>query len=158
MARHLLFASLLALPLATASVAQVEEESLSRWKANMARHQHVLMHGVPAPYAKMRDPTPDSVAKLRRGTMLFDRNCSACHGWSGKGTGPEGFFLVPAPADLQWLAQAPKAKAGPYIYWSIAEGGARFESEMPAYRQTLSKEDIWALTAYLRAGMPYASP
>ena len=158
MARHLLFASLLALPLATVSVAQVEEESLSRWKANMARHQHVLMHGVPAPYAKMRDPTPDSVAKLRRGTMLFDRNCSACHGWSGKGTGPEGFFLVPAPADLQWLAQAPKAKADAYIYWSIAEGGARFESEMPAYRQTLSKQDIWALTAYLRAGMPYASP
>ena len=135
-----------------------EPEDLSRWRANMARHQQVVMHGLPAPYDKLSDPTPDSVAKLRRGTMLFERSCSACHGWSGKGTGPEGFFLVPAPADLQWLGGAPKNRAEPYIYWSIAEGGAAFQSEMPAYKQSLSREDIWALTAYLRAGMPYAQP
>ena len=158
MSRYLFFAALLAVPVAATSFAQGEEESLSRWKANMARHQHVLMSGVPAPYDKMRDPTPDSEAKLKRGTMIFDRSCSSCHGWSGHGTGPEGLFLVPAPADLAWLGKAPKERAEPYIYWSIAEGGAHFESEMPAYKQTLSREDIWALTAYLRAGMPYASP
>ena len=124
----------------------------------MSRHQQVLMHGVPAPYARMRDPSPDSVGKLRRGTMLFDRHCSSCHGWSGKGGGSEGFFLVPAPADLEWLARTPKDRSNPYIYWSIAEGGAQFESDMPAFKQTLSSEDIWALSAYLRAGMPYANP
>lgn len=158
MSRFLMFAALIALPASAVSLAQPEEEGLSRWKANMARHQEVVMRGVPAPYAKMRDPTPDSEAKLRRGTMLFDRNCSSCHGWSGHGTGSEGFFLVPAPADLAWLAQKPKDRANPYIYWSIAEGGARFESDMPAYKNSLSRGDIWALTAYLRAGMPYASP
>lgn len=141
----------------SSAVAQ-EEESLSRWKANLARHQKVLTHGVPAPYNALRDPTPDSNAKLRLGAALFDRQCSSCHGWSGRGTGPEGFFLVPAPADLEWLGGTPKNRVGPYIYWTIAEGGKSFDSEMPAFKETLSKKDIWALTAYLRAGMPYASP
>lgn len=134
------------------------EDSLSRWKANMARHQQTLMQGVPEPYGRMLDTSPDDTAKMRRGAALFDRHCSSCHGWSGRGTGPEGFFLVPAPADLEWLSKAPKAKSDPYIYWSIAEGGQAFDSEMPAFKQSLSKEDLWALTAYLRAGMPYASP
>ena len=157
MNRKLLFAALLALPLAAAA-AQPEEESLSRWKANMLRHQQVVMHGVPRPYDRMRDPTPDSGAKLRRAARIFERQCSSCHGWSGHGTGPEGFFLVPAPADLEWLRAAPKDRADPYLYWSIAEGGSRFESEMPAFKRQLSREDIWALSAYLRAGMPYAAP
>jgi len=134
------------------------EDSLSRWKANMARHQLVVMHGVPEPYAALRAPTPDNEEKMRRGAAIFDRQCSSCHGWSGRGTGPEGFFLVPAPADLAWLVQTPKDKADPYIYWSIAEGGKAFESEMPAFKQSLSQEDIWSVTAYLRAGMPYANP
>jgi mono/diheme cytochrome c family protein len=134
------------------------DDSLSRWKANMARHQQVLLHGVPAPYDAMRDPTPDTQEKLHRGAAVFDRNCSSCHGWSGRGTGPEGFFLVPAPADLAWLAQAPKDKADPYIYWTIAEGGRAFDSEMPAFKNSLLVEDRWAVTAYIRAGMPYANP
>jgi mono/diheme cytochrome c family protein len=134
------------------------EDSLSRWKSNMARHQQVLMHGVPAPYTAVRDPTPDNEAKLHRGAAIFDRQCSSCHGWSGRGTGPEGFFLVPAPADLAWLSQTPRDKAEPYIYWTVAEGGQAFESEMPAFKHSLSEEDIWSVAAYLRAGMPYASP
>lgn len=152
------FAALLVLPLIVAASQEEPLQNLSRWKANMARHQQVLMKGVPAPYDKMRDPTPNSPEKLRRATALFDRNCSSCHGWSGRGTGPEGFFLVPAPADLEWLTGASKDKADPYIYWSIAEGGKAVDSEMPAFKQRLSREDIWALTEYLRAGMPYASP
>lgn len=154
--RVLLLAAIVGLGSA-AAIAQ-PEASLSRWKANLERHQHVVMHGVPAPYDAMSDPTPDSPAKLRRGTALFERTCSSCHGWSGHGTGPEGFFLVPAPADLEWLTGAPKPRAQPYIYWSIAEGGQAFDSEMPPFKDKLSSEDIWALTAYLRAGMPYAIP
>jgi mono/diheme cytochrome c family protein len=129
-----------------------------RWMANMARHQKVVMHGVPAPYNAMLDPLPDTRAKLQRGADVFARNCASCHGWSGQGTGSEGMFLVPAPADLEWLAHTPMNKSDPYIYWSIAEGGRSFSSEMPAYKRTLSKRDIWSVTAYIQAGMPGASP
>ena len=129
-----------------------------RWMANMARHQNVLMYGVPAPYNAVRDPVLDTPAKLRRGAAVFDQHCASCHGWSGQGTGSEGVFLVPAPADLEWLTRTPKNRSNPYIYWSIAEGGRSFNSEMPAYKRTLSRRDIWSVTAYLRAGMPHASP
>lgn len=156
MIRILLSASIVAF-VSAAAIAQ-PEQNLSRWKANMDRHQQVLMQGVPTPYDDVRDPSPLTEAKLRRGAALFDRQCSSCHGWSGAGGGSEGFFLVPAPADLEWLARTPKERSEPYIYWSIAEGGAAFESEMPAFKESLSDEDIWSLTAYLRAGMPYASP
>jgi mono/diheme cytochrome c family protein len=153
MIRYLTLAVMLAVP-----AIEPPEDSLSRWKANIARHQKVVMYGVPPPYDAVRDPTPDNDEKLRRGAAIFDRQCSSCHGWSGRGTGPEGFFLVPAPADLAWLSQAPRDKADPYIYWSIAEGGQAFDSEMPAYKHNLSVEDIWSVTAYLRAGMPYSNP
>jgi mono/diheme cytochrome c family protein len=66
--------------------------------------------------------------------------------------------MVPAPADLAWLAGTPRNKSDPYIYWSIAEGGRAFDSEMPAFKQTLSKRDIWSVTAYIRTGMPGSSP
>lgn len=129
-----------------------------RWMANMARHQKVVMYGVPAPYNAVRDPYLDTQAKLRRGAAVFDKNCASCHGWSGNGTGSEGMFLVPVPADLEWLARTPKTRSDPYIYWSIAEGGHAFNSEMPAYKRTLSKRDIWAVTAFVRSGMSQASP
>jgi mono/diheme cytochrome c family protein len=89
---------------------------------------------------------------------VFDRQCSSCHGWTGQGTGPEAFALVPAPADLEWLARTPKTKADPYMYWAIAEGGREFESDMPAFKRTLSKRDIWAVIAYIRAGLPRKTP
>ena len=156
MFRYLTAAVVAALPLAVA--AAQSDMDRPRWMANMARHQKVIMYGIPAPYSAVRDPQPDTPAKLRRGAAVFDQHCASCHGSTGEGSGPEGFFLVPAPADLEWLARAPKSKSDPYLYWSIAEGGRAFDSEMPAFKQTLSKRDIWSVTAYLRAGMPNASP
>jgi mono/diheme cytochrome c family protein len=156
MIRYLTAAVVTALPLAVA-VAQSDMDK-PRWMANMARHQKVVMYGVPAPYGTAGDPLPDSPQKVQRGSAVFDQHCASCHGWAGEGTGPEGFFLVPAPADLAWLARTPKGKADPYIYWSIAEGGKAFNSEMPAFKETLSQQDIWSVTAYIREGMPRASP
>lgn len=143
-------------PLAVATAQS--DQGMPRWAANMVRKQQVIMHGVPAPYANMRDRTPDTAAKVARGRVLFDRNCAACHGWSGEGTGPEAFAQVPAPADLEWLERTPNDRAEPYLYWTIAEGGNRFDSEMPAFKQSMSRKDIWAVVAYLRAGMPRKTP
>lgn len=141
----------------SASVGQSDQD-LPRWMANMARNQHVIMNGVPGPYRRAQDSRPDTEAKLWRGQLVFDRHCASCHGWSGQGNGPEAYALVPAPADLEWLARIPKRKSQSYIYWSIAEGGQRFGSEMPAFKKTLTDAEIWSVTFYLRAGMPNSSP
>lgn len=156
MIRYLTAAAILFLPLA-ASAAQ-PDEGPPRWAANIARKQHVIMAGIPRPYSAAHDPLPDTSAKLRRGATLFERHCASCHGWNGQGGGPEAFALVPAPADLEWLARTPKTRSGPYIYWSIAEGGREFKSDMPAFKGRMPKKDIWALVAYIRAGLPRRSP
>ena len=156
MIRSALVLPLIALPV----VAAMAQSDLGPpvWMANIARKQQVVMHGVPRAFAGLRDPSGDTPAKFQRGRAVFDRECAACHGWSGQGTGPDAFALVPTPADLEWLAQTLKGRAEPYIYWSIAEGGRAFGSEMPAYQGRLSRDEIWAVTAWLRAGMPHRSP
>ena len=156
MIRYALALSIIGLPIA--AVAAQSDMGPPRWAANIARKQHVIMHGIPAPYAAARDPLADTAAKLKRGRMLFDSHCAACHGWTGQGSGPEAFALVPAPADLEWLARTPKRRSEPYMYWSIAEGGGQFESDMPAFKDKLSMKDTWAVIAYIRAGLPRASP
>lgn len=156
MLRYLLAAAIITVPIA-AAVAQ-SDEGPPRWAANIVRKQQVIMHGIPQSYARMRDSTPDTETKLRRGRMVFDRSCAACHGWTGQGTGPEAFAQVPAPADLEWLARTPKNRSEPYMYWTIAEGGQAFESEMPAFKDQLSRKDMWAVIAYVRAGLPRKSP
>ena len=156
MLRYVLAAAIMAVPVA-AAVAQ-SDEGPPRWAANIVRKQQVIMHGVPQPYAAMHDPTPDTEAKLRRGRFLFDSHCTACHGWTGQGTGPEAFAQVPAPADLEWLARTPKKRSEPYMYWAVAEGGKDFESEMPTFKDRLSTKDMWAVIAYVRAGLPRRSP
>lgn len=157
MTRYACAIAILLLPLAAFAAAQ-PDEGPPRWAASLVRKQQVIMHGVPRPYTAMHDPLPDSAAKLRRGRMVFQANCESCHGWTGQGTGPEAFAQVPAPADLEWMARTPKGPAEPYMYWTIAEGGQEFESQMPAFKQTLASRDIWAVIAYVRAGMPRRSP
>jgi mono/diheme cytochrome c family protein len=153
-----LAAALAVLLLPLAAAAAQPDEGPPRWAANIARKQHVIMNGLPRAYASAQDPLPDTRAKLARGATVFNRHCASCHGWNGQGTGPEAFALVPAPADLEWLWNKPKSKSESYMYWSIAEGGRQFDSDMPAFKSTLSKKDIWSVIAYVRAGMPRSSP
>ena len=40
------------------------------------------------------------------------------------------------------------------MYWAIAEGGAPFGTGMPAFKDTLSKDDVWAVTAFIQAHLP----
>lgn len=157
MIRYVILIAVAGLPIAAAAAAQ-SDEGPPRWAANIARKQHVIMSGIPRPYSAARDPLPDTAAKQRRGAAVFDRHCAACHGWTGQGSGPEAFALVPAPADLEWLARTPKSRSEPYMYWTIAEGGQSFDSDMPAFKRTLSKRDIWSAIAYIRAGFPRRSP
>ena len=70
MIRTVLAIAILGLPLAAA--AAQTDEGPPRWQANIVRKQQVIMHGVPRPYSALRDPSPDTAAKLRRGRAIFD--------------------------------------------------------------------------------------
>ena len=44
--------------------------------------------------------------------------------------------------------------ADEYLLWAISEGGAPFGTDMPAFKDALSQDEIWQIIAYMRAGFP----
>jgi len=40
----------------------------------------------------------------------------------------------------------------PYLLWAISEGGQPFGTQMPAFKDTLEREEIWQIVTYMRAG------
>lgn len=120
----------------------------------MARRHEAMMYGLPAPYATMSNPLPMTSETVDQGAKVYAQRCVGCHGAHGEGDGEAGRNLSPPPGNLAWLSQMPMARWDGYIYWTIAEGGAPFRTAMPAFKNTLSSNEIWAVTAYVQAHLP----
>lgn len=118
--------------------------------SSAARNHVAMMGNVPAPYANVSNPLPRTTATIERGAAVYSANCASCHGATGLGDGPGARNLSPRPANLAWLSQMPMSQFDPFMYWTIAEGG----TPMPAFKGQLSKDDIWAVTAYIQAHLP----
>lgn len=121
---------------------------------SMRRHHVAMMGGVPAPYTNLANPLPQTAATVERGAAVYAANCASCHGVTGLGDGAAARTLNPRPANLAWLSNMPMSRWDPFMYWTIAEGGVQFGSGMPAFKNSLSKDDIWAVTAYIQAHLP----
>lgn len=117
------------------------------------RHWHYMLRGVPEAYAEARSSAPRTLETLRAGATLYGRHCASCHGPNGYGAEDDRQSLLPSPALLAFLMQKPIA-VDEYLLWSIADGGVAFDSAMPAFREVLSREQIWQIVAYMRAGFP----
>ncbi len=120
----------------------------------MPRHHVAMMWGIPEPYASMTNPLPRSQATVDRGAAVYAANCQSCHGEKGYGDGEAGRGLSPPPGNLAWLSDMPMARWDPFIYWTVAEGGSQFGTAMPAFKDTLSADEIWAVAAYIQAHLP----
>jgi mono/diheme cytochrome c family protein len=123
-------------------------------RAGMARNEAAMAGRVPAAYAGFYNPLPKTAATIARGAKVYARNCVSCHGNTGLGDGPGGLALSPRPANLAWLSRMPIIRWDPFMYWTVAEGGAAFHTAMPAFRDRLSREDRWAAIAYIQARLP----
>jgi hypothetical protein len=64
------------------------------------------------------------------------------------GDGPAGQVLDPPAAPIAHTSQM---AGDDYLYWRISEGGVPFGTAMPAWKGTLTEDDIWALITYVRA-------
>jgi mono/diheme cytochrome c family protein len=156
-----------ALAAAQPSQSQGQQNSVSRWPrgpetpepeyGSVPRHQVAMLGGIPEPYKSMSDPEKVTVAAVQRGAVVYEQNCVSCHGQTGMGDGRDSGHLSPRPGNLAWLSKMPMANWDPFMYWTIAEGGAQFGTGMPAYKNRLSRGDIWAVTAYIRARLPQDS-
>ena len=97
----------------------------------------------PAAAAKRRNPVPTNPASREQGRQLFKQNCIVCHGAEGRGDGPAAASLKPQPADLAVMAgHHPDGD----LAWKIANG----RGAMPAWKATLSEDQIWRLVNYIK--------
>lgn len=119
----------------------------------LLRHATFLNDGVPKDYEGQKStvaPGPDAIAD---GRQLYRDRCSSCHGSNGMGDGDVGRALSPSPAVLAYMITRP-ISVDPYLLWSISDGGKQFESDMPSFKDKLTREEIWKIIAYMRAGFP----
>jgi mono/diheme cytochrome c family protein len=125
--------------------------------ARMLRHAEFLNFGVPAEYEGAQSTVKPDERTIGEGRALYRANCAQCHGANGLGDGEEGRALSPSPAVLAFMITRP-ISVDPYLLWSVSEGGAQFGSEMPAFKGKLSREEIWKIIAFMRAGFPGDGP
>jgi hypothetical protein len=122
-----------------------------RWRLD--RHETFIRDDVPEPYRSAQNPLTRTPPNVERGRALYAANCGPCHDPTGMGRGEGGSALYPSPALLAQMLRMPQA-VDPYLLWAIAEGGAPFGTQMPAFKDTLSQEQIWQIITFMRAGFP----
>lgn len=86
------------------------------------------------------DESPDlkSPSLVQHGHDLFSETCTYCHG-EGAAGGSSGAPSLQGRSDL----------GAQEIFDTISEGRIRGSNIMPAWKESLSQEDRWALTAYI---------
>lgn len=115
-----------------------------------ARAQFYVRQGLPEPYRGKTNPLKTTVGNVIKGGDLYNARCASCHGLMGFGNGAAGGALRQKPADLAWSLSSPDVRDD-YLFWTIAEGGAQFGSDMPAYKGALKDYQVWEIITYMRA-------
>lgn len=105
-------------------------------------------NGVPLDVANIRNPIPPDERSLTIGHDIYTSKCEVCHGETGRGDGPAGLRLVPRPADLRVHTAPGVHTDGELFYW-VSYGFAG--TAMPAWKDTLSQDEIWSVLNYARA-------
>lgn len=116
---------------------------------SMVRHHYVMRNGIGSEYASLQSILDINDDNIHAGEKLYEEHCSSCHGSSGYGDGPAGKDLDPPPANVARFSKMPMATDG-YLFWTVSEGGIPVKSDMPAFKNTLTEEEIWKVILYLR--------
>lgn len=102
-----------------------------------------------------KSPLQPTADVLKQGSELYAQHCAPCHGNAGKGDGPEGDPEF-QPADLTDEARASVNPDG-VLFYKIFNG--RRIPKMPAFKNQLTKEQIWAVVEYVKSlRAPSSSP
>jgi mono/diheme cytochrome c family protein len=102
---------------------------------------------IPSEYAGLTNPIVADEVSLARGAEAY-AVCANCHGDGGVGDGTAGAGLDPAPANIAHTSQM---MGDDYLLWRITEGGAQFETSMPAWGTALDETTRWDLINYVQA-------
>jgi mono/diheme cytochrome c family protein len=90
--------------------------------------------------------------QVAQGNLLYQENCTICHGPTGSGNGSASGDLATAPTDLTQQSFMVR-KSATNLYQAISTG---VSPDMPAFADKLTEDERWALVGYLRT-LSYAS-
>lgn len=102
---------------------------------------------IPAGAAQEKNPLPPGEAVVTAGKGLFAKRCARCHGTAGKGDGVDADSDNAEAMDLTRAAGAAKNPDG-VVFYKIMKG--RSEPRMPAFEDQITKEQAWAIVAYVQ--------
>lgn len=88
---------------------------------------------------------PSNWPDYDKAQALFQQNCIQCHGPEGKGDGPDGVGLDPAPANFHDMERAPIVS--PFAAFNTIRLGVP-GTGMMAFEQ-FSDEEVWSLAFYV---------
>lgn len=99
---------------------------------------------------KLTSPVKMTEGVVSEGKQLFEGKgaCFNCHGKSGKGDGPVGATLNPAPRDLT-NCEFQKKRAEGELFWIIKNGSPG--TAMVPLVPPLTEEEAWKIIAYVRS-------
>ncbi|MBE7638697.1 MULTISPECIES: c-type cytochrome [unclassified Sneathiella] len=122
-------------------------------RQRMERHRVFMHEGIPVAYRGARNSFSSDAKTIGEGRALYRENCASCHGAKGMGDGEGGKSLSPSPALLANLIEMPMS-VDEFLLWSISDGGTAFGTAMPAFKDVLTRDEIWKIVTYMRAGFP----
>ena len=103
---------------------------------------------LPADAPATANPLPVNDALLSTGKKVFSDKCQKCHGPKGLGDGPDA---DPEHAEDMNLTNPRRAQRNPdgVVFYKVMNG--RRKPKMPAFKDELSREQVWAVVAYAQS-------
>jgi mono/diheme cytochrome c family protein len=92
-----------------------------------------------------KNPLTVDAKLLATGKSIFKDKCQKCHGASGRGDGPDADPDAQEDMDLTRADRAAKNPEG-VMFFKVWNG--RKKPKMPAQKDDLTKEQVWAVVAY----------
>jgi mono/diheme cytochrome c family protein len=119
-----------------------------------SEHQHEAGAHRHPEAAKLKNPVPADATSIAAGQKLYDKNCSPCHGATGKGDGKMAAQLNPKPPDLtdsEWKHGSSDGE----IFTLIRDGSKG--TGMKAFGSKITAHEIWDVVNYIRSIGPKPS-
>jgi mono/diheme cytochrome c family protein len=103
---------------------------------------------LPPDAQQKKSPLTADAKTLALGKSVFKNKCQKCHGANGLGDGPDADPDHQEDMDLTNASRASKNPEG-VMFYKVSNG--RKKPKMPAFKEQLSENDIWAVVAYAQS-------
>jgi len=92
-------------------------------------------------FAMSSSPIEKSAESVSRGEVIYQTNCSGCHGENAQGDGPLASSLSVNPRNLA-ASRAPDGVLAMRIVYGVGE-------QMPAWKGIISEDGVWEVVHFI---------